>query len=151
MGRPTDIERFWVKVNRNGPVPKVDPSLGPCWLWTKAIQNGYGIFTITPEPYKHMTVKAHRWIYQQEIGPITHTLDHLCRVRHCIRPSHLEDVTMGENNTRSTGHRLTRDACPKGHPFDEFGRMQGGYPVCRLCDNERHRERRARLRREEKE
>jgi hypothetical protein len=29
-----DIERFWSKVDRNGPVPEHRPELGPCWVWT---------------------------------------------------------------------------------------------------------------------
>lgn len=27
-------ERFWEKVNKNGPIPAHAPELGPCWLWT---------------------------------------------------------------------------------------------------------------------
>lgn len=29
-------ERFWAKVDKNGPMPEGRPDLGPCWLWTAA-------------------------------------------------------------------------------------------------------------------
>jgi hypothetical protein len=108
-----------------------------CWLWTRAIQNGYGIFWDGTR-----NVKAHRYGYELWVGPIPSplTLDHLCRVRHCVNPEHLEPVTMGENNHRSIGYRLRRAECPAGHPYAKYGRDQAGYPACRLCDNRRHRE-----------
>ena len=27
-------ERFWRKVDKNGPIPEHRPELGPCWVWT---------------------------------------------------------------------------------------------------------------------
>lgn len=127
-------ERFWSKVDKSG----------DCWLWTGAIQNGYGIFTLSAPSSKN--VRAHRYAYEKLVGAINETLDHLCRVRHCVNPEHLEDVSMGENNRRSTGHRVRHETCPKGHSYQEHGRLQDGYPVCRICDAERHRN--ARLRKE---
>jgi len=128
--RPEE-ERFW---------PKVDKT-DDCWLWTAAIQNGYGVFMLS----SRKQIKAHRWSYQQMVGPIPDglTLDHLCRVRHCVNPAHLEPVTMGENNRRSTGFRPHKTECPQGHSYAEHGRDQNGYPVCRICDTDRHRARRS--------
>jgi hypothetical protein len=47
-------------------------------------------------------VLAHRWAYEHFIGPIPAGLeiDHLCRVRHCVNPAHLEPVTKSENRRR---------------------------------------------------
>lgn len=40
-------ERFWEKVNKDGPVPAYAPELGPCWIWTAfCLWNGYGRFGI---------------------------------------------------------------------------------------------------------
>lgn len=120
--------RFWAKV-------EVTPE---CWLWLAATQNGYGVFTLSDPPGKQ--VKAHRWSYEHLVGDIEFTLDHLCRVRNCVNPSHLEDVTMGENNARSIGFRLRRTHCPAGHSYAEHSRTGSeGYPICRLCDNAYHR------------
>jgi hypothetical protein len=45
---------------------------------------------------------AHRFAYELLVGPIPEDLelDHLCRVRHCVNPAHLEPVTHLENILR---------------------------------------------------
>ena len=91
--------RFWVKVDVRGPIPQHAPHLGPCWLWMAGRDTcGYGKFHLNGrEP------KAHRVAYEAMVGLIPDglTLDHLCRVRHCVRYSHLEPVTLLENWMRS--------------------------------------------------
>ncbi|KKL04477.1 hypothetical protein LCGC14_2615630, partial [marine sediment metagenome] len=68
------MERFWEKVD-------IPDDLEGCWLWTGAIQQkGYGVAW-----WNQKTLAAHRLVYQLLVGPITNeTLDHLCRVRHCV-------------------------------------------------------------------
>lgn len=53
-------------------------------------------------------VYAHRAAYEALRGPIPEdrVLDHLCRVRRCYNPWHLEIVTIGENVRR--GERWER-------------------------------------------
>ena len=78
-----------------------------CWIWTKSPDaQGYGVRWL-PELKKH--VKAHRWYYEQNIGPIPprHEIDHLCRVRNCVNPLHLEAVTHRENVRRGMLAKLT--------------------------------------------
>jgi hypothetical protein len=106
-----------------------------CWLWTAGTQYGYGIFSVG-----HRNFKAHRWLYEQAVEEVPEglTLDHLCRIRKCVNPDHLEPVTMTENNRRSTGHRVRKTHCPQGHSYAEHGRLQNGYPVCRECDRIKH-------------
>lgn len=89
-------DKFWPKVNKDGPivtrddtwpVNAPDPPGTPCWLWTGAkTSTGYGHFQKTGKWYQ-----AHVWLWEQENGVIPYglDLDHLCRVRLCIRPSHL--------------------------------------------------------------
>jgi hypothetical protein len=137
--RPTTIERFWAKTDKNGPVPEYRPELGPCWLWTACIsKKGYGQFGRG----KRVDI-AHRVSYELEYGPIPDGLgiDHLCRVRHCVRPSHLEAVTSRVNSLRgfsppARNARVTQ--CPSGHPYDleNTYRRQNrpGQPrECRAC------------------
>jgi HNH endonuclease len=79
---------------------------------------------------------AHRVIYTLLVGPVADglVLDHLCRVRHCVNPAHLEPTTYHENvvarttlgksainarkRLRVRGHRLDGDNLalrPDGH------------------------------------
>ena len=78
-----------------------------CWMWTGAVAtSGYGRIGEGAR-----TLQAHRVAYQLLVGPIPEGLhiDHLCRVRLCVRPDHLEPVTQAENNIRArlalTGER----------------------------------------------
>lgn len=123
--------RFWEKVNKNGPVPESAPHLGRCWLWAAALfPSGYGSFLA----YGHR-IAAHRWAYQQENGPIPPEVecDHLCRVRSCVRLSHIELVTHHENLRRGVGHG-NETHCPRQHPYDEKNtRIRRGKRECKAC------------------
>ena len=122
----TPQERFWQKVTKTE----------TCWLWTGAIHvSGYGIVKLDGRAQR-----AHRLAYLWEHGSIPDglDLDHLCRVRNCVRPSHLEPVTRGTNVLRGEGPsaRAARvTACPKGHPYDEANTRYDvrGDRFCRRC------------------
>lgn len=129
------IANFWKRVNKNGAIPEYRPELGPCWLWLGAPQKkGYGRIRIGG---KLLTV--HRYAYELLKAPIPHglTLDHLCRVRLCVRPSHLEPVTSAVNTQRGVGITATNAAkthCPKGHPYDGINhRVRGHERICLRC------------------
>jgi HNH endonuclease len=125
-------DRFWSKVDR----------YTECWLWTG---------TKTPEGYGQFwdgerAVMAHRYAYELLVGSIPESmeLDHLCRVRDCVWPGHLEPVTSRENVHRSLSpmginSRLTR--CRRGHEFTGIWR---GRRTCRTCTRGRMRAHRAR-------
>lgn len=109
-----------------------DPK-GDCHLFTGTTNpNGYGL--INAEPRRN--VPAHRAAYEIAVGPIPKGLDidHLCGVRHCVHPAHLEAVTHQEHTLRSLGPtaiNATKGSCPAGHPYDRTNSR--GARACRQC------------------
>ena len=124
----TEWARFWSKVDVQ--------SNGGCWLWTASLNNGgYGQFFPRGAPKR--SVGAHRYAYEHIVGPIPEglDLDHLCRVRRCCNPAHLEPVTRQENLRR--GDKKPRVAnCRKGHPLsgdNVWVRPSDGARICKTC------------------
>lgn len=102
----TPAQRFFAKVDRTD----------SCWLWTGALQpEGYGRFAPGDTLRRSL---AHRWSYEFHVGPIPEglTIDHLCRVRACVNPAHLEPVTL-EENARRGNRNVDKPRCIRGHEF----------------------------------
>jgi hypothetical protein len=124
-------------VNRDGP--------GGCWLWTRGTVKGYGQIGVSGRD----RIYTHRLSWELHRGPIPEGLyiDHLCRVRACCNPGHLEPVTNQENVRRGLHiPDATRAACHNGHPWDDVYTAPDGYRYCRPCRREadsRYRARRA--------
>lgn len=81
-------ERFWLRVERTE---------SGCWLWRGTVgKKGYGYVY---EPASGRDLRVHRVAYELVIGPIPEDLelDHLCSVRSCVNPAHLEPVNHAEN------------------------------------------------------
>ena len=118
-----------------------EPNSG-CWLWLDFLNSdGYGQMRV----YER-TIRAHRISYQLYIGEIPSGLeiDHLCRVRCCVNPDHLEVVTHQENIRRGNGGRNCREKthCPKGHPYSGanlYTNPHSGSRACRTCGRESQR------------
>lgn len=107
-----------------------------CWLWTGAtITPGYGTIYLNGA-----THYVHRVAYTLFRGPIPLGLDidHLCRVRHCCNPWHLEPVTRQENLLRGIGiaaMKAKQTHCIRGHAFsvENIYRNRNGTRACRIC------------------
>lgn len=117
-----------------------------CWCWI-ASQNKSGYALLR---WNGSTRRAHRVVYQLLVGeiPAGLQLDHLCRVRHCVNPAHLEPVTQRENLLRGDtipAKHATKTHCPKGHPLAGDNlvcwRLQRGQRDCLTCHREYQRER----------
>lgn len=127
-------DRFWSKVEFTD----------TCWLWRSGVRGGgYGAFKVNGHH-----VQAHRWAYEAMIGPIPDglTLDHLCRIRPCVRPAHLEPVTFAENVRRGlAGYgshgglgAIKKARCIRGHLLSEARPAKKGRD-CLPCHNENQR------------
>ena len=106
-----------------------------CEVWVGATNSkGYGIVIVNG----HQEL-AHRVAYEAEYGPIPdgHVLDHLCRVRNCVRPEHLEPVTQAENARRGRSAKSLQvgDTCQNGHVIDADGLYvrPTGFTECMEC------------------
>lgn len=144
--KPIDVR---VRIER---MSVVDPETG-CWVWRGRPTNvGYGQMTVRTQDGMR-TISAHRVSYETFVGPIPDGLviDHLCRVRLCVNPVHLEPVTMRENTMRSPiaigATNAAKTHCPQGHAYDEEntvwqihrnGTTRGR--LCRQCQRDRSRQ-----------
>lgn len=138
-------ERFWRYVDKDGPVPAHAPQLGPCWIWTGCLKDGYGQF-----PHGNGS-KAHRFACELAGKALPENLepDHLCRVRACVRPEHLEPVTHRVNTLRGSSpaaNNARKTHCVHGHEFtpenmkiEHYGGRS--HRKCRACSSIREKSR----------
>lgn len=123
-GRPPD-ERFWEKVDKSQ----------DCWIWTAGQTSaGYGHWMIGRKNWK-----AHRYAWFLEHGSVPPELDHRCRTRLCVRPSHLEPVTHAENMARMVPADRLKTSCPRGHSYDV--KDSAGKRRCSTCEKAQARAR----------
>jgi hypothetical protein len=124
---------------------------GGCWLWTGGKSDGYAMLRV-----QGRMVRLHRTVYEQLVGPVPSGLeiDHLCRVRCCLNPEHMEPVAKRVNILRGEGAcavHARKVTCVRGHPLSgENLEIEGGkFRRCKQCRRDgqmrRWRERRVAL------
>jgi hypothetical protein len=132
---PDAESRFWSRVDKGDGTG--------CWLWTggKNPVSGYGQFWTRGKP---LIVRAHRvaLLFAHIAMPDDLEVDHLCRVRLCVRPDHLELVPHRINvlrGTAPTAAQARRTHCKNGHEFTpETTYTPPSRPysrICKLCPN----------------
>lgn len=90
-----------------------------CWPWVGPLTNtGYGKFSLNRK-----SLLAHRYAYRMYKSDIAKglTIDHLCRNRTCVNPSHMEVVSMKVNVLRGIGPSAInsrKTQCPQGHEYN---------------------------------
>ena len=141
--RRSTVERFTAFISK---------SSSGCWLWNGSlITGGYGRFYDSDH---RAIMRAHRWSYLHSKGaiPKDREINHLCHVRACVNPDHLELVTRSQNNHHGAqfaaheGRRwrepagwalanLLKTGCKWGHAFTEANTYvrKDGSRGCRAC------------------
>lgn len=140
--RPDTLDEL---IKRTIPVP-----FSGCWLWLGGLNaNGYGV---APWRRGRGSTLAHVATYSKTIGPVPDGLeiDHLCRVRCCVNPDHLEAVTHKINSQRgecgkNTGKIMrSRTQCKRGHSLSGENLLitSNGGRRCRSCVRQQSQDRR---------
>jgi hypothetical protein len=147
---PNTTGTSWNKGIRVPPIERIlsrtieDPT-SSCWIFQGSLTiGGYGRVGIAGGKSYRVT---HRVTYEHFIATIPDglELDHLCRVRACCNPWHLEPVTHAENCRRAeaygerVAHRYAKTHCKRGHPYsgDNLKVTAQGTRKCRTCTRDR--------------
>lgn len=132
MSYRTNATRLWSRVTPTG----------FCWLWTGGTTEGYGNVR-----WDGRSQRVHRVVYELLVGPIPEgsEIDHLCRIRSCCNPDHLDPVPRVVNNARGqspSARNGRKSHCPKGHDYDIAIERRGGVERrCSQCERERRQAR----------
>ena len=106
-----------------------EPNSG-CWLWMAGLNSdGYGLL------HGRIASRQSYEIFKCEI-PTAFEIDHLCRIRCCVNPDHLEPVIHAENMARSdTTFHTSIAHCPQGHEYTDQNtyRDKRGHRSCKKC------------------
>lgn len=132
------VARFWSKVK----VLKKRQ----CWEWLSCTSpNGYGKFSIGNYPHS-----AHVFAFKFFNGAIPEgmVVDHICRNRLCVNPTHLRTVSpkvnVLENSQSIPAKHIVKTHCPVGHEYNfentRLSKNKSGSVSrhCRVCQKIRN-------------
>ena len=90
-----------------------EPNTG-CWLWLGSLKpDGYSRF--------NARISGHQASFSHWKGQVPEgkEIDHICRMRCCVNPAHLQAITHRENVAKSGAWEFNtrKTHCPKGHPY----------------------------------
>lgn len=128
----TPVDRIMARVER--------VTESGCWVFMGGLTTGgYSHIGVRVAPRQRKQLQGHRVTYEHFRGPIPagHELDHLCRVKCCVNPAHLQPVLHRENVLRGAGKaadNARKTHCPKGHLYSEHGFIHHKRKrQCRAC------------------
>lgn len=157
--RMSTVERFWNKVDKEGPIHPYNPILGMCWMWKGAASGNcakYGNFGIGGRHGGAILAHQFSWVLFGGILPRLHErkdrcLRHSCDRGLCVNPSHLSVGTQKQNVRDTIEHGRfrgmgyiykSRTNCSNGHDFtpENTGRRKDSNArVCKTCLKERRK------------
>ena len=124
-----------------------------CWMYNGSINTqGYAQLEQRQSTGYRKVYRIHRVAYEIKYGEIPSSLelDHLCRVRSCVNPKHLEAVSHKVNMQRGIAgiingfRQLAKTHCKHGHEYsgNNFSITVKGHRRCRICEREQTKKRR---------
>jgi hypothetical protein len=94
-----------------------------CWSWRGFVQiNGYGRIGKGPRGSGYYMAHRAAWLIFYGSIPDGLVIDHLCRNRACVNPTHLRVCTQRENILAGTGasaENILKTVCPQGHSLSD--------------------------------
>ena len=112
--RGSVADRFWARVQKDGPVPARRPELGPCWVWTgNTLGVGYGAIWVAAYGRQ---IGAHRLSWELANGrpPGPMNVLHACDNIACVNPAHLSLGTQADNVRDMDTKGRRRTVAPRG-------------------------------------
>ena len=135
-------------------LPRLSVTSDGCMRWMGAINSkGYGQVAL-PRRYGVSNVYVHRvaWINEGRSIPFGHVIDHLCNLRACANPTHMQTTT-NRNNVTRPGARTFGAAnaalthCLRGHALSgDNVSARGNWRECVACTKLRSADRNALIR-----
>jgi len=129
-----NAKTFWLHVSKS--------KQNECWLWRGRIERSMGYGRMKVLGFRKFQF-AHRFSWFLHHGSWPKVIDHLCRNKACVNPSHLEDVTHAINVLRGGGPTAVnarKTHCKNGHPFTKentylhTARNRAPYRTCLTCN-----------------
>ena len=101
----TPIVRDWQKPRTELPTvidKRIIENEHGCWIWQATVRGGNLSHSYGQAWWGGKSEPAHRFVYERLIGDIPDglILDHLCMVKPCVNPEHLEPATRNTNMQR---------------------------------------------------
>jgi hypothetical protein len=140
-------QRFWSRVDKQGPVPAHRPDLGPCWVYHAPRGGRGGLYGHQSLEANGKAIPTHRLAFFLAHGrwPEPCALHH-CDNPPCVKavadecgPAHIFEGTLRDNQHDMTSkgrHGMgSKTHCKRGHAFDDANtsHTRDGRRRCRAC------------------